>query len=94
MRSKGAALKALVLAAAIAAMEIEEAPRRRVEERKPRAERKRFTDADLQEMLGDMEPTPEPAPPLVMPEVDFIRWEPSERPQIITIPEHGESIAA
>lgn len=84
-----------MLAAAIAATEIDDAPRRRVEEREPkRAERKRFTDADLQELLGDMEPTPEPAPPLVMPEVDFIRWEPSEKRDFIQIPDHGESIAA
>lgn len=46
-------------------------------------------------MFGDMEPTPEPPPPVVMPEEDFIRWEPSERPrEFIMIPSHGESIAA
>jgi hypothetical protein len=77
-------LKALVLAVAIATAEISETPlaRRAFKDadRKGRAERKRFTEADLAEMLGDMEPTPEAPPPLAaMPEVDFIRWEPTAR---------------
>ncbi len=77
-------MKALILAAAIATAELGSAPlvRQAVRDadRKGRAERKRYTEADLAEALGDMEPTPEAPPPLqAMPEVDFIRWEPSER---------------
>lgn len=76
-------MKALVLAVAIATAEIHEAPlaRRAVKDadRKGRAERKRYTEADLAAELGDMEPTPETPEISAMPEVDFIRWEPSSR---------------
>jgi hypothetical protein len=79
-------LKALVLAVAIATSPLEDTRSRRAARRDDggrRAERKRFTDQDLEEMLGSMEPTPEPPPPLVLPEPDFIRWEPVDRPPAI-----------
>jgi hypothetical protein len=76
-------LKALLLAAAIATAEMHEAPlaRQAVKDadRKGRAERKRYTEAELAEMLGDMAPTPKTPVLTAMPEVDFIRWEPTDR---------------
>jgi hypothetical protein len=73
-------MRALVLAAAIAAAPMEDTPLKRGEARKGekrgRAERNRFSSADLEEMFGPMAPTPEPAPAPTIPEPDFIRWEP------------------
>ena len=74
-------MKALVLAAALSATGPGPAPARRVRiadgDRRTQAERKRFTEAELSEMFGDMEPTPdEPAPALALPEREFIDWEP------------------
>jgi hypothetical protein len=90
-------LKALVLAAAIAAAPMEDAPLRRTEVRKRekggRAERNRFTPQDLEEMFGSMEPTPPPEPPLVIPEPDFIRWEPVSVPYTSPTAD-GEPLAA
>ena len=78
----GARVKALVLAAALSATGVQPEPAKRARSkddgRRTHAERPRFTSADLEELLGDMDPTPdEPAPALALPEPDFIRWEPT-----------------
>jgi hypothetical protein len=90
-------LKALVLAAAIAAAPMEDAPLKRTVARKGeksgRAERHRFTAEDLEEMFGPMEPTPAPAPPPVIPEPDFIRWDPVSVPYTSPTAD-GEPLAA
>ena len=78
--------KALVLAAALSATDIQPEPaakrsRSNDSHRRTHAERPRFTPQDLDEMFGDMDPTPdEPAPALSLPEPDFIAWEPREEP--------------
>lgn len=75
-------MKALVLAAAIAASELDTttSPRRRGD-KQPCAERNRFTDEDLADMFGDMEPEKEAPPPPSLPEPDWIGWEPGEPPR-------------
>lgn len=77
-------MKALILAAAIATADMQDEPVRRTEDpdagKRGRAERKRFTEAELAEILGAMEATPEAPPLTAMPERDFIPWEPERKP--------------
>ena len=70
-------MKALVLAAAIVTSDLE-TPRSkpRDSDRRAHAERNRYTERELQDMFGDMEPEREPTPPPDIPERDFIGWAP------------------
>jgi hypothetical protein len=97
--------KALVLAAALSATNIQpepaaKRPRSNDTNRRHHAERPRFTPQDLDEMFGDMDPTPdEPAPALALPEPDFIAWEPREEPVLEPLAEersvgHASPLAA
>jgi len=69
-------MKALILAALISTAEIRDAPR--AKNNRGRAERKRFTQAELEEMFGDMSATSQPD--LDTREPDFIRWNPDDAP--------------
>jgi hypothetical protein len=88
-------VKALVVAATLRAAEMGELRVRRTadhDKRRVRAERRRFREEDLLELLGDMEPEP-PPPPLVLPEPDFIAWDPATVAPLHDVP-RGSPLAA
>ncbi len=74
-------MRAHVVAAALATAELGEPRQRRASEqgkdRRGRAERLRFTERDLEELFGDMQPAPPPPPPIAPPEPNFIAWDPA-----------------
>ncbi|MGD2133781.1 MAG: hypothetical protein PVI23_13385 [Maricaulaceae bacterium] len=77
-------MKALVVAAMLAASEparVRAKPKDEDEDLRLRAVRNRFSEADLEDMFGDMSPASHERPPLPQaPEPDFIRWDPSQPP--------------
>lgn len=90
MHKRDTNMKALVLAAALSATEPQPVrAKAKVEpDKRPGAERNRFTEADLEEMFGDMAPTSdEPEPVIEIPEMDFIRWDPASAPEAEEAPE-------
>lgn len=72
-------MKAIILAALISTAQISDTPR--AKGNRGRAERKRFTQAELEEMFGDMGATSHASQPdLDTREPDFIRWNPDDAP--------------